>query len=56
MGEDHIEIEILVLRKYQYLTIFILYLCNDHKVKPLHLMRAKMNAYVKSCDGQRQSQ
>ena len=53
MGEDHIEIEILVLRKYQYLTIFILCLCNDHKVKPLHLMRAKMNAYVKSCDGQR---
>ena len=28
------------------------YLYNDHKVKPLHIMHPKKNAYVRSYDGQ----
>ena len=32
-------------KKYKY---FIGYLCNDHKVKPSHIMLPKTSAYVKS--------
>ena len=28
------------------------YLCNDCKVKPLHIMLSKISAYVKNYDGQ----
>ena len=35
---------------YKY---FIGYLCNDHKVKPLHIMLPKTSPYVKSYDGQK---
>ena len=28
------------------------YLCNDYKVKPLHIMITKTRTYVKSYDGQ----
>ena len=28
------------------------YLCNDYKVKPLHIMITKTSTYVKSYDGQ----
>ena len=31
---------------------FIGYLCNVHKVKPLHIRLPKISAYVKSYDGQ----
>ena len=31
---------------------FISYLCDDYKVKSLHVMLSKMKAYVKSYDGQ----
>ena len=31
---------------------FIRYLYNNHKVKPLHIMLPKTNAYVKSYDEQ----
>ena len=31
---------------------FIGYLCNDDKVKPLHIMLPKTSIYLKSCDGQ----
>ena len=31
---------------------FIIYLYNDNKVKPLHIMFSKTSAYVKSCDRQ----
>ena len=31
---------------------FIGYLCNEDKVKPLHLMLPTESAYVKGCDGQ----
>ena len=34
---------------YKY---FISYLYGDYKVKPLHIMRPKTGAYVKSYDGQ----
>ena len=33
-------------------TYFVGYLYNDHKVKPLHIMLSKTNAYVKGYDGQ----
>ena len=36
-------------KNYNY---FIGYLYNDNKVKPLHIMLPKTNAYVKSYDGQ----
>ena len=36
-------------RNYKY---FVCYLCNDHKVKPLHIMLPKASAYVKSYDEQ----
>ena len=36
-------------KHYKY---FFVYLHNDEKVKPLHIMHPKTNAYVKSCDGQ----
>ena len=36
-------------KTYKY---FICYLHNDHKVKPLHIMRPITSAYVKSYDGQ----
>ena len=36
-------------KNYKY---FIGYLYNDYKVKPLHKMLPKTNAYVKSYDGQ----
>ena len=36
-------------RNYKY---FVFYLCNDHKVKPLHIMLPKASAYVKSYDEQ----
>ena len=36
-------------KNYKY---FIRYFCNDHKVKPLHIMLPKTRAYVKSYDGQ----
>ena len=51
-----------ILRKYQYLTRFLLvkknykyfigYLHNGHKIKPLHIMLPKPSAEVKSYDGQ----
>ena len=34
-------------KSYQY---FIGYLYNDYKIKPLHIMFSKTNAYVKSYD------
>ena len=34
-------------KNYKY---FIGYLCNDHKVNPLHLMLCKTSTYVKSND------
>ena len=39
----------LVKKSYKY---FIGYLYNDHKVKPLHIMLPKTNAYEKRYDGQ----
>ena len=36
-------------KNYKY---FIGYLYNDHKVKPLHIILSKTNAYVKSYDEQ----
>ena len=36
-------------KSYKY---FIGYLCNYHKVKPLHIMLPKASAYVKSYDNQ----
>ena len=36
-------------KNYKY---FIVYLYNDHKVKPFHIMLPKINAYVKGFDGQ----
>ena len=36
-------------KNYKY---FIGYLCNDDKVKPLHIMLPKTSAHVKSYDGQ----
>ena len=51
-----------ILRKYQYLTRFLLvekfiikfigYLYNGHKIKPLHIMLPKTSAYVKNYDEQ----
>ena len=52
-----------ILRKYQSLKkvpfgekknckYFIGYLCDYHKVKPLHIMFPKTRAYVKGYDGQ----
>ena len=52
-----------ILRKYSYLTRFLLVKktvntllvtvgYNDHKVKPLHIMLPKTNAYVKGYDEQ----
>ena len=32
--------------------IFTGYLCDNYKVKPLHIKLPKTSAYVKSCDGQ----
>ena len=55
MGDVDIE-KLLVSNKisfgeknYQY---FVGYLCNDVKVKPLHIMLPKTSAYVKNYDGQ----
>ena len=39
-------------RNYKY---FIGYLCDDYKIKPLHIMLPKTNAYVKSYDGHTKS-
>ena len=39
--------KVLVSSKY-----FIVCLCNDHKVKPLHIMLPKARFHVKSYDGQ----
>ena len=36
-------------KNYKY---FIGYLYDDHKVKPIHIMLPKTNAYVKTYDGQ----
>ena len=36
-------------KNYKY---FIVYLYNDHRVKPLHIMLPKASAYVKSYDGE----
>ena len=33
-------------------TYFVSYLCNNYKVKPLHIMLPKTNAYIKSYDGE----
>ena len=37
------------LKNYEYC---IGYLCNDHKVKPLHIMLPKTSTYVKNYDGE----
>ena len=37
---------------YQITKYFIVYLYNDHRVKPLHKILPKTSSYVKSYDGQ----